>query len=1101
MRSLTAVLILLTIALGPVAYGGSVEGYYRYPAIHDDFVVFTSEGDLYRVGIEGGVARRLTTHPGLEYRAAVSPDGGTIAFSAHYEGPREVYTMPVDGGLPVRRTFAGEHSHVTGWTPQGKVIYTTRHFSTLPNWQLATIDLDTGDHEVIPLAQANDGCFSPDGKTLFFTRLPIPGSHAKRYTGGAAQSIWRFRAGEKEAEPLTADYLGTSRTPMWWDSRIYFASDRDGTMNIWSIYESGGDLRQHTFHSGWDVKTPALHAGRIVYQAGADLYVYDISGDTDRLIPIRLASDFDQARERWVTKPVDYLTSAHVSPGGDRLVLTSRGRIFVAPAKQGRLVDATRKNGVRYRDARFMPDGENLLFLSDETGEFEFWTVAANGVGEPARITGDAEVFRYGGTPSPDGKYIAYTDKNHEVWVRNIAGSRILKVASSMEGDILDLAWSPDSRWLAYVEDAANWNSQIKVYSLDNAAVFDVTTDRAQTYSPAWSPDGKWIYFLSDRHFESVTRSPWGTRQPEPFLDKATKIYMVSLKKGERSPFRPDDETVKAEEGETQKGGGGDGEKADAKRGNKGGEDDGTDAEVHVDIDFDGLQARLMEVPVDPGNYSSLAVAGKHLYWVEASTGVNPKSSLKALEIVNENIEVKAVVDDIETYEISSDLEKIMVRKGSGFYVFDASGDAPGDLGKTMVDLSNWAFSVDPREEWRQMLVDAWRMERDFFYDRNLHGVDWKWHLDRHLPLVERVNDRNELNDLIGHLISELSALHMFVWGGDIRQGEDDISPASLGAVLARDERAGGYRIDHVYRSDPDYPDGLAPLAQPDLGISEGDVILAVDGVPTLSTEHISMLLRNKAGLQVLLRIKHAKSRDKENVIVKPITNSRARSLRYDDWEYSRRLMVEDLGGGDIGYVHLRAMGGDNYTEWVKNFYPVFKRKGLIVDVRHNSGGSIDSWILEKLMRQAWFYWAPRLGNPYWNMQYAFRGHMAVLCNEFTFSDGEALAEGFRRLGLGAIIGVRTEGGEIWWSANTHLADRGIASAAQSGVFGPEGEWLIEGHGVEPDIVVDNLPHATFKGEDTQLEAAVEHLKRLIEKDPVEAPPVPPYPDKSFDFK
>ncbi len=1095
MRSLPVVLILLTVSLGPAAYGGSAEGYYRYPAIHDDFLVFTSEGDLYKVGIEGGVARRLTTHHGVEYRAAVAPDGETIAFSAHYEGPREVYTMPADGGLPVRRTFAGEHSHVTGWTPDGKVIYTTRHFSTLPSWQLATIDLDTGEHEVIPLAQANDGCFSPDGETLFFTRLPVPGSHAKRYTGGAAQSIWVFREGEKEAEPLTADYPGTSRTPIWWENRIYFASDRDGTMNIWSMDESGGGLRQHTFHSGWDVKTPAHHAGRIVYQAGADLYVYDIAGDTDRLVPIRLASDFDQARERWVTGPVDYLTSAHVSPDGDRLVLTSRGRVFVAPVRQGRLVEATRRNGVRYRDARFMPDGENLLFLSDETGEYEFWMVAADGVGEPSRITGDAEVFRYEGVPSPDGRYIAYTDKNHELWVRNISGSRVLKVASSMEGDIFDLAWSPDSKWLAYVEGPANWNSQVKIYSLDKGAISEVTTDRAQSYSPAWSPDGRWIYFLSDRHFESVTRSPWGTRQPEPFLDKATKIYMVSLKKGERSPFRPDDETLKAEKGETQEGGG-DAEKDDAEGGKKGDGD-----EVHVDIDLDGLETRLMEVPVAPGNYSDLSMTGKHLYWMEASTAVEPKTSLKALKISNEDIDVKVVIDDIEIYDLSSDLKKVMVRKKGSFYVFDASGDAPGDPSKTAVDLSDWAFSVEPREEWRQMLVDAWRMERDFFYDRNLHGVDWKAQLERHLPLVERVNDRHELNDLIGHLISELSALHMFVWGGDIREGDDDISPASLGALLTRDERAGGYRIDHIYRSDPDYPDGLSPLAQPDLSVSEGDVILSINGVPTLSAEHPGMLLRNQAGRQVLLRLRRTGSGEEENIVVKPITSSRARSLRYDEWEYSRRLMVEDLGGGDIGYVHLRAMGGDNYTEWVKNFYPVFKHKGLIVDVRHNSGGNIDSWILEKLMRKAWFYWAPRVGNPYWNMQYAFRGHLVVLCNEFTFSDGEMMAEGFRRLGLGAIVGVRTEGGEIWWSANTHLADRGIASAAQSGVFGPEGEWLIEGHGVEPDIVVDNLPHATFKGEDAQVRTAVEHLKRLIATDPVEPPSAPPYPDKSFDYE
>ena len=531
------------------------------------------------------------------------------------------------------------------------------------------------------------------------------------------------------------------------------------------------------------------------------------------------------------------------------------------------------------------------------------------------------------------------------------------------------------------------------------------------------------------------------------------------------------------------------------------GDAEGGAGEAVVEIEPEGLQTRLFEVPVPPGNYSKLSTTGEYLYWLEATTAVSPELGLKALEIKNRDIEVKPIVDNVQDYEISHDLKRVMLRKGGSFYVFDASGTPPGDLSKSMVNLSGWVFSVDPREEWRQMLIDAWRMERDFFYDRSLHGVDWRSHLDRHLPLVERVNDRNELNDLIGHLISELSALHMFVWGGDIREGEDDISPASLGALLVRDERAGGYRIEHIYRSDPDYPDGLSPLARPDLGVREGDVIVSVDGVATLSVEHVNALLKNKAGEQVLLGLRAAESGDEKSIIVKPMTARRARGLRYDDWEYTRRLMVEDLGEGDFGYVHLRAMGADDYTEWVKNFYPVFKRKGLIVDVRHNNGGNIDSWILEKLMRPAWLYWAPRVGTPYWNMQYAFRGHMVVICNEFTFSDGEVFAEGLRRLGLGSVIGMRTEGAEIWWSPNTHLVDRGIATAAQSGVYGPEGEWLIEGHGVEPDVEVDNLPHETFMGRDAQIEAAVSHLRRLMEMEPVEVPDAPPYPDKSFDYE
>jgi tricorn protease len=400
------------------------------------------------------------------------------------------------------------------------------------------------------------------------------------------------------------------------------------------------------------------------------------------------------------------------------------------------------------------------------------------------------------------------------------------------------------------------------------------------------------------------------------------------------------------------------------------------------------------------------------------------------------------------------------------------------------------------REDFRQIYIDAWRLERDYFWDPNMHGVDWDAMRDKYLPLVDRITTRRELNDLIGELVGELSALHVSVRGGDLREGPDQIRVAALGARLQRDESAGGYRIDYIYQSDPDYPEELSPLADPDLDIQAGDIITGINGQGTLSVRHPRVLLRNKAGQQVLVTIKSGETGRTRQLIITPTGNES--SLRYSDWEYTRRLKVEDKGKGDIGYVHLRAMGGRNITEWYRNFYPVFKRKGLIIDVRHNRGGNIDAFILEKLLRKAWFYWKPRAGSPYWNMHYAFRGHMVVLCNEYTASDGEAFAEGFRRLGLGKVIGTRTWGGEIWLSSNNQLTDRGLARAPQTGVYGPEREWLIEGHGVDPDIVVDNLPHETFKGKDAQLEAAIAYLKEQIRKHPVDIPDPPPYPDKSF---
>jgi len=607
-----------------------------------------------------------------------------------------------------------------------------------------------------------------------------------------------------------------------------------------------------------------------------------------------------------------------------------------------------------------------------------------------------------------------------------------------------------------------------------------LTTDRVNSTNPAWSHDGKFIYFLSDRNLRSVVGSPWGTRQPEPFFDRPQIIYVLSLRKELRSPFKPADELW---------------EKPPSKKASPE-EKSGT---KNINIDLDGIQKRIREVPVSAGNFYSLKVNDQALFWIERGIGYGSRAKLQTLKITNEDIKVETIQDGISWFDLSADGKKLVLTKGNNFYIFDAVPQKKADLSKDQVDLQGWNFSIDIEEDFRQLFIDAWRLERDYFYDPGMHGLDWDAVKDKYLPLVKRITTRQELNDLIGQVVGELSALHVSVRGGDLRQGQDQVRVATLGTRLDRDESAGGYRIDHIYQSDPDYPNELSPLGDPDLNIQKGDIILKINGRSTLSVIHPNALLRNQAGRQVLLDLKSAATGKDRKVIVTPIGYEAG--LRYSDWEYSRRLQVDQIGGGEIGYVHLRAMGGGNITEWYRNYYPVHKRKGLIVDVRHNRGGNIDAFILEKLMRKAWFYWKSRVGEPTWNMHYAFRGHMVVLCDENTASDGEAFAEGFRRLGLGKVIGTRTWGGEIWLSSNNRLTDRGLARAPQTGVYGPEREWLIEGHGVDPDIVVDNLPHATFKGKDAQLETAVAFLKEQIRLHPVDIPEPPPYPDKTYKKK
>jgi tricorn protease len=1050
------------------------QGYYRYPAIRGDAVYFTAEGDLWTVGLQGGPARRITTHLGEETDVAVSRTGDLIAFTASYEGPPEVYTMPVTGGLPKRWTFDPGPSIAIGFTPDNRLVYATREYSTLPNFQLVTIDITTGDRDLIPLSQASDGAFDPSGKKLFFVRPDYHRNNTKRYQGGTARNIWKFSEGDLEATNLTSEFPGENHSPMWWKDRVYFVCDRDGTMNIWSMDENGADLRQHTRHSGWDVKDPSIGDGRIVYQLGADIWLFEIESQTSGIVPITLISDFDQLREKWVQDPMDYLTSVHISHEGDRIALTSRGRLFVAPVKSGRLVKASQKEGIRFRDAVFMPDGKNLITLTDESGEFEFTLVPANGVGPDQPITSDGKILRFRGYPSPDGEWIAYSDMNEDLWILSVDSGQQVKINRDREG-VGDVCWAPDSGWIAYVKTSVNTFNQIYLYNLETQQHLPLTTDRMNSFSPAWSTDGQFIYFLSDRNLRSVVGSPWGPRQPEPYFDRPINIYVLPLQSKNRSPFRPDDELVEPQKGTT------------------GSMDEPDQSVPDIRVDAEGIMARLKTVPVDAGNYSGLEVNKEGLFWLSRE---DESSRLMGIKIGNEKPKTVKILEGIRSFELSGNGERVLVRKGNDLFVIPAK-IAENKLEESKIDLGQWNFSMSTREDFRQLFIDAWRMERDYFYDPGMHGVDWNAMRDKYLPLVDRVTNRLELSDLIGQLVGELSALHVSVRGGDLREGTDQVKVPSLGARLVRDPENSGYRVDYIYQSDPDFPEELSPLSDPDAGILPGDYIESINGMDILSVIHPNALLRNQQGRQVLLGVR-TPGQELRQVIVIPIDDES--NLRYRDWEYTRRMQVEEKGNGELGYVHLKAMGSGNITEWYRNFYPVFNRKGLIVDVRHNRGGNIDSLILEKLLRKAWFYWKPRVGSPYWNMQYAFRGHMVVLCNEMTASDGEAFAEGFRRLGLGMVIGTRTWGGEIWLSSNNRLTDGGLARAPQTGVYGPEGIWLIEGHGVLPDIVVDNLPHETFNGRDAQLEAAIEFLKEQIETIPVDVPKAPPYPDKSFAY-
>lgn len=1091
--SITALLATCASAAAAPAVGDTTarSGYYRYPAVHDDTVVFTSEGDLWSVGIHGGTARRLTSNPGVESMALISNDGLNVAFVGQYEGPSEVYTVPLAGGIPQRRTWNGDATPAA-WAPDGRLLVSTNRYSTLPDPQLILLD-DHGGKEFVPLEEGSEAAYSADGRGLFFTRWRRQPSSTKRYQGGTAETIWRFD-GKQEAQPLTADWAGTSHNPMVWNQRVYFLSDRDGVMNVYSMDGEGHGVREESHQRGFDIESASLSEGRIVYACGADLWLLDLNSGHEQIIPISTVSDFDQLRDHWIKAPIDYLTSVHISPDGARAIFTARGEVFTLPVKSGRIIKVAGDPGVRYREARFLPDGKSVIALSTKSGETEFWKYPANGVGTAEQWTHDSKVLRWDGVPSPDGKWLAHRDKDQQLWIYDVGTRQDKRIAQSRYGDFDNLSWSPDSRWLAFTQTAANQFLQISLFSVDSGSIQSITSDRYNSMSPAWGSDGKWLYFLSDRSLKTTVQSPWGARQPEPHFDRPVKIYELALLPDLRSPFMPADElhpdkTAKTHEKSDQS------EHSDAK----------PEEAKDVRIDFAELQSRLREVPAPPGNYDNLQITDKRLCWMDGTDEAPRKLALKCLEIANQGAEPETIVSDIKNFEISLDRKKLLVAKAKNFYIVDSSADPSAftdqkQLDKSTINLSGWSFFTNPRADFRGIFLDAWRLERDYFYDRNMQGIDWNAMRARYLPLVDRVSDREELNEVIAQLVSELSALHIFVRGGDIRHPTDHVDLAALGARLKRDDKAGGFVVEHVYLHDPDLPNSAPPLDRPESRVRDGEIIVSINGESALGAPDERALLRGKAGMQVLLRVKSAAGATRD-VLVTPIKASEDANLRYSEWEYTRRLAVDAQSGGHIGYVHLRAMGPADIDQWARDYYPIYKRQGLIIDVRHNRGGNIDSWLLEKLLRQAWFYWQPRVGDSEWNMQYAFRGHMVVLCDQETASDGEAFTEGFHRFKLGKTIGLRTWGGEIWLSGSNFEADGGIATAAELGVYGPEGKWLIEGHGVEPDIVIDNLPHAAFGGADAQLKAALDLLQEEIKNDPRPVPPPPPYPNKTFTYR
>jgi len=1078
----SALTFLLTLCALPAL---ATVGYYRFPAVSGDTVVFTAEGDLWATPLAGGDARRLTTHAGQETQAAISPDGRQVAFVAQYEGPGDAYVMPLNGGTPTRLSFDGGRVEVHGWSPQGEVVYSSEDLvGPAARRVLRLVDPATLAARELPLHDATQAAFDDRGRVLF-TRFGVhmTGDNARHYRGGAMGQLWLYDpATDAEARRLGSAADGALHSPMWIGGRWHFVSNSDGVDNLWSMDAEGGDLRQHTRHSEFELRSPRTDGRTVVYQHGADLRAFDPASGDDRALAIAVTSDFERRRERWLERPLRFLENASLAPQGDRFALTVRGRVVLAGPGPRRRVEVAIPAEHRARAAVLSHDGREVYAITDGTGRPELWAFAADGgpAARPLSRGGDAHRWRL--FPSPDGRHIAHTDKAGRLHLLELASGRDTVIdRAAFGGDDpygSSIEWAADGSALAFTRpDTRAARAQVLLFRIGDAAPTVLTSDRYVSSAPAFSPDGRWLYFLSDRAFVASPSGPWGDRNTGPGFDRRGKVYALALQPGTRFPFAPPDEL--APPATTQPTEAGQPPPANAGR--------------LPAIVLEGLGARLFEVPVPAGNYRDLLVGSDRLWLLDRE---NSEDVLKTLPIDNKGSPPEVFASHVISAQISTDRERIgfVQRRGETDpipVVVDAGAKLPAELGPAIVRVADWRLPIDPVREWRQMFVDAWRMHRDFSFDPAMRGLDWDAVRMQYEPLLARVTDRADLDDLLAQMIAPLGILHSQVRGGEFPVDAESAAPAMLGAAF--EQTAEGLRITRIYRSDIELPEERSPLARPGVDARDGDLLVAVNGRPLRHGGDLAAALHHQAGQQVLLDLRRD-GREVKTVVV-PVDAQRNATLRYNDWVQGRVAEVERVGRGRIGYLHLRAMGPGDIASFVRDFYANVEREGLVIDVRRNRGGNIDSWVIAKLLRRTWAFWQPPGREPYWNMQQTFRGHLVVLTDALTYSDGETFAAGVRALGLGPVVGTRTSGAGIWLSDRNRLADGGAARIAEFSQFGSDGRWLIEGRGVSPDVEVDNPPRESYGGRDRQLETALALLERQIKAAPVVQPPtqrIPP---------
>ena len=1120
--SLTAAMFFgLFVSSNALAQTQPSAGMMRFPDVSADNIVFSYANDLWIVSRDGGVASPLASPEGQELSPRFSADGQTIAFVGNYDGGTDIYTVPVSGGPATRHTYHPAGENLCDWTNDGALLYSTNGFAGLSRMpQLFTISENAPIPNQLPVPYGTNGAINKDGDWLAYTPYSRDTRTWKRYRGGMASDIWLFNLQTKESKQIT-DFEGTDTMPMWHNDTVYYLSDRGEQyrLNIWSYNLKSGLHKQITTFADYDVKWPSVGPGadgngEIVFQCGPSIYLLDLATNKSRTVSITIPGDKPKLRIQ-KTDVSESITGGDISPSGKRVVVEARGDIWTVPAKNGSPRNLTATSGVAERDPSWSPDGRWIAYFSDKTGEYELYVTQSDGRGETRQLTENGDCYRYSPNWSPNSKLLTFTDKTGAAYLHNIESKATKKIDTDPYASQIQLNWSHDSAWIAYARtnDTKSRNSSIWVYNVESGSTHQLTKGFFNDSAPVFDRKGEFLIFSSSRAFNRPEYEDLGTSfiysntevliamplredVAYPFLAKSDEVTWEKEEDAKTSEEQNEDAEAKKVDGASDEKKGDDSaddeKPMDEKEGDKENKGDAKKEKKPITIDFEGIALRAFQIPVDQGSFGQLAVNDKNqlIYSRRPGRGSGERPSIKLFDFTDDKREEKTVVEGAGGFTISADGKKLLVQQRRGANIINA---AAGQKLDSPVSFDNMVAMVNPREEWKQVFTEAWRVQRDFFYDPNMHGVNWVEVRKQYEEMLDDCVSRDDVGYVIGEMISEINVGHAYYRGG---RGEN--GPRADVGLLGCEFKVsdGAYKIDKFYEGAVWDVDARNPLRL--AGVKPGYYLFAVNGMDLTTNTNPYSMFEGLAGQTVSLTVSEDSIRgndDDKQVLVKPLSDDS--NLRFRHWIENNRKMVEEKTSGRVGYIFVTNTGVPGQNDLVRHFFGQLDKDALIIDERWNGGGQIPTRFIELLNRPVTNYWARRDGRDWIWPPDSHQGPKCMLINGMSGSGGDMFPALFKMNKIGKLIGRRTWGGLVGISGNPSMIDGTSVTAPTFAYYEKDGTWGIEGHGVDPDMDVIDDPAKMQNGGDPQLETAIKHMLDELEKDPYKAPNRPKYPDRS----